>query len=53
MLVDGMCTIYSFRVPCRAESRRIPAKGLFVGAVVVRGVDWRWKDQDGGIHVTP
>ena len=24
------------------------ARGVFVGARVVRGRDWRWGDQDGG-----
>ena len=26
---------------------KIPVMGTFVGAEVVRGCDWRWKDQDG------
>ena len=34
-------------MPSRGESRCVPAKGVFVGAVVERGNDWRWKDQDG------
>ncbi|CAI8033700.1 E3 ubiquitin-protein ligase MIB2 [Geodia barretti] len=36
------------RVRCRYQSGRVGARGLFVGARVVRGRDWRWSDQDGG-----
>ena len=35
-------------MPPRAGSLRIEAKGLFPGAVVVRGNSWEWDDQDGG-----
>ena len=35
------------RVSPRMDARRVVAKGLFPGAVVVRGCDWRWNDQDG------
>ncbi|CAI8023114.1 E3 ubiquitin-protein ligase mind-bomb [Geodia barretti] len=45
---DGM----QFRVLARADSRRIPVSGLFYGAEVVRGTDWRWNDQDGGVGRT-
>ena len=34
-------------MPSKSEARRIPARGLYPGAVVVRGFDWKWKDQDG------
>lgn len=36
------------KVRCRYQSRRVPARGVFQGARVVRGHDWRWNDQDGG-----
>ncbi|CAI8033696.1 E3 ubiquitin-protein ligase mib1 [Geodia barretti] len=36
------------RVRCRYQSGRVGARGVFVGARVVRGRDWRWSDQDGG-----
>jgi E3 ubiquitin-protein ligase mind-bomb len=45
---DGM----QFRVPAREDSRCIPVSGLFYGAEVVRGTDWRWNDQDGGVGRT-
>ena len=32
---------------CRYKSGRVPVKGVFVGARVVRGGDWRWGNQDG------
>eukprot|EP00794_Sanderia_malayensis_P003708 gene3708-4228_t len=35
-------------LPPRAESLKTEAKGLFPGAVVVRGPSWEWDDQDGG-----
>jgi len=34
-------------VPAREHSAKMEVKGLFVGARVVRGVDWHWGDQDG------
>ena len=36
------------RVGCRYQSDHVAARGVFVGARVVRGRDWRWGDQDGG-----
>jgi E3 ubiquitin-protein ligase mind-bomb len=38
------------KVPPRSQSLdvRLIAKGIFKGAVVVRGADWDWGDQDGG-----
>ena len=33
---------------CRYKSSHVSARGVFVGARVVRGGDWRWSDQDGG-----
>jgi E3 ubiquitin-protein ligase mind-bomb len=40
----------SVEVAARSKSRRIQAKGLYVGAKVVRGPDWEahYGDQDGG-----
>ena len=36
-------------LPPRASSRKIPLRGVFKGATVVRSsVDWKWEDQDGG-----
>ena len=37
------------RVPVepRRKSKKIPMRGIFPGARVVRGVDWQWEDQDG------
>ena len=35
------------RAPPRASSERVAVKGLFPGALVVRGHNWRWGDQDG------
>ena len=29
----------------------IKAKGIFPGALVVRGMDWKWGDQDGERHI--
>ena len=49
--MTGVSIMSSSRVPPRAESRSLPAQGLFVGAEVVRGVDWRWKDQDGDLKL--
>lgn len=40
--------LYRTRVLCRYRSRCVPARGMFPGARVVRGHDWRWNDQDGG-----
>ena len=34
-------------VPARSGGRRVKAKGFFKGAVVSRGKDWSWDDQDG------
>ena len=33
----------------RFESKKIAARGIFPGAQVVRGVDWRWGGQDGTV----
>ena len=45
-----------FKVPENAKlmeprnvSKKITLKGLFPGCKVVRGQDWNWSDQDGGI----
>ena len=34
-------------VPARSVGRRVKAKGFFKGAVVSRGKNWNWDDQDG------
>ncbi|EDV97630.1 GH16977 [Drosophila grimshawi] len=33
----------------RRKSKKVLARGIFPGARVVRGVDWQWEDQDGGV----
>ena len=43
-----VCLYDSTRVRCRYKSARVSARGLFEGARVVRGRDWKWGDQDGG-----
>ena len=32
-------------------ARRVMSQGIFKGAVVMRGADWRWEDQDGKMYV--
>lgn len=32
----------------RLNSQKVTAKGIFVGATVVRGANWEWDNQDGG-----
>ena len=39
--------IYSVQIPLRMEARRVVVRGLFPGAEVVRGWDWRFDKQDG------
>ncbi|XP_060078369.1 E3 ubiquitin-protein ligase MIB2-like [Ylistrum balloti] len=36
------------KVPKRFTSNKQRSLGIFPGAKVVRGMDWRWSDQDGG-----
>ena len=38
---------YRAKVPPRDSSRTGELSGIFPGAVVVRGQNWRWEDQDG------
>jgi E3 ubiquitin-protein ligase mind-bomb len=35
-------------VESRRKSKKISYKGIYIGALVTRGVDWQWGDQDGG-----
>lgn len=35
-------------VPPRKDSRKVDSIGIFFGAKVGRGRDWKWADQDGG-----
>ena len=49
MCVYAYVCVFRTRVKCRYLSRRVPARGVFPGATVVRGPDWRWGDQDGGL----
>ena len=44
----GVCDVDRTKVRCRYQSGRVAASGVFPGATVVRGEDWRWGDQDGG-----
>ena len=44
----GVCDVDRTKVRCRYQSGRVAARGVFPGATVVRGEDWRWGDQDGG-----
>ena len=37
----------STRLGSRVLARRVMSRGIFRDAVVVRGADWRWEDQDG------
>lgn len=41
----------NFRVELstREHSRKIPIVGIFPGAKVIRGQNWDWGDQDGGL----
>jgi E3 ubiquitin-protein ligase mind-bomb len=32
----------------REGCTKIPLKGIFIGAKVIRGPDWEWGNQDGG-----
>ena len=36
------------KVGKRRGTSRLQAKGIFPGAKVVRGPDWKWENQDGG-----
>ncbi|XP_078454747.1 E3 ubiquitin-protein ligase MIB2-like isoform X5 [Lampetra planeri] len=38
----------SVQVPVRHMARKVPLKGIFPEAVVIRGADWKWGNQDGG-----
>ena len=43
------CDYGRTKVQCRYLSgHRVPVRGVYLGATVVRGHDWRWSDQDGG-----
>ena len=41
-------TIHSVNVGKRFGEENIQVRGIFSGAKVIRGHDWRWEDQDGG-----
>ena len=47
MFITPTHTLFSITVPPRKVSKKIPARGLFPNAKVVRGLDWIWGDQDG------
>ena len=44
---SAFASLYRTRVTHRDRARRLVAWGIFPGAEVVRGRDWRWNDQDG------
>ena len=44
---DCVCEIFRINVSSRVNTKKQMAKGLFLNAVVVRGHDWMWSDQDG------
>ena len=45
-------TPYHFRVlvPARARSLSVRIRGIFPGAKVMRGHNWKWGNQDGTMH---
>ncbi|CAG7716700.1 unnamed protein product, partial [Allacma fusca] len=45
----NLCIAY--KLPLRAQSRNVTAKGIFEGAIVVRGIDWAHGEEfEGGIY---
>ena len=46
-IVYVLCMRCSVRVPVRSTSRKVESLGIFPGATVVRGRDWKWGNQDG------
>ncbi|KAK9500491.1 hypothetical protein O3M35_001746 [Rhynocoris fuscipes] len=42
-------TAIGVKLPTRAGSPKKMLRGMFIGAKVIRGRDWEWGDQDGGI----
>jgi hypothetical protein len=42
-----MVDVCSVTVPARSESAKEFVYGIFPGARIVRGLDWKWGDQDG------
>ena len=47
LVVVIICRI---RTPLRMEARKVVVRGLFPGAEVVRGWDWRFGNQDGKLN---
>ena len=41
---------FRIEVSARENAIKIEARGIFVGAKVTRGLDWRWNDQDGELQ---
>lgn len=39
-------------LPPRDKGKKIEIKGTFVGAKVIRGPNWDWGDQDGGLGIS-
>ncbi|CAL1544063.1 unnamed protein product [Lymnaea stagnalis] len=46
--IDNPWSKLHHKVPCRMESQKVQAMGIFTGSAVRRGADWRWGEQDGG-----
>ncbi len=40
--------VFSVDMPSRRGSKKVEAKGIFAGAKIRRGEDWRYLNQDGG-----
>ena len=43
----ALCMYIRLRVLPRNGLKKVEAKGMFIEAKVVRGRNWKWKDQDG------
>eukprot|EP00094_Tigriopus_californicus_P008731 TCALIF_08416-PA protein Name:"Similar to mib1 E3 ubiquitin-protein ligase mib1 (Xenopus laevis)" AED:0.20 eAED:0.20 QI:0/0/0/1/1/1/7/0/699 len=44
----GLGAAFEVLLEPRRKSKKIPIRGIYPGARVIRGVDWQWEDQDGG-----
>ncbi|CAL1544065.1 unnamed protein product [Lymnaea stagnalis] len=45
--IDYPWSQHNCKVPKRQESQKVNVMGIFPKAVVCRGHDWKWRDQDG------
>lgn len=46
--INVFCIFRRVQLTPREGCTKVPLKGIFTGAKVVRGPDWGWGDQDGG-----